>query len=159
MTSTFKNILVPFDGSNHARKAYDLAKTLIGEDPDATITVLGVIPMQTQLDSSPGATIDGVPMAFVDADKYHAYVKQLHEKAEKKILEDLGDDLDDIDARFKVEVAAGTSPARSICEFAKEKGCDIIIMGRRGLGAVRGALGSVSFAVLRETDIPVLTVK
>ena len=32
-------------------------------------------------------------------------------------------------------------------------------MGRRGLGAIRGMLGSVSFGVLRATDVPVLTVK
>ncbi len=32
-------------------------------------------------------------------------------------------------------------------------------MGRRGLGAVRGMLGSVSYALLRESEIPVLTVK
>ena len=32
-------------------------------------------------------------------------------------------------------------------------------MGRRGLGALRGMLGSVSYAVLRNADMPVLTVK
>ena len=32
-------------------------------------------------------------------------------------------------------------------------------MGRRGLGAFRGALGSVSYGILRATDVPVLTIK
>ena len=32
-------------------------------------------------------------------------------------------------------------------------------LGRRGLGALRGMLGSVSFGVLRSVDVPVLTVK
>ena len=32
-------------------------------------------------------------------------------------------------------------------------------MGRRGLGVIRAALGSVSSAVLRGIDLPVLVVK
>ena len=36
---------------------------------------------------------------------------------------------------------------------------DCIVMGRRGLGAIRGAIGSVSYSVLRSVDLPVLIVK
>ena len=32
-------------------------------------------------------------------------------------------------------------------------------MGRRGLGALRGMLGSVSYGVLHSAEMPVLTVK
>ena len=35
----------------------------------------------------------------------------------------------------------------------------MIAMGSRGLGALRGMIGSVSFAVLRSSQIPVLIVK
>ena len=35
----------------------------------------------------------------------------------------------------------------------------LVVMGRRGLGALRGRIGSVSFGVLRSVDVPVLTVK
>ena len=47
----------------------------------------------------------------------------------------------------------------SLADYAKHHDIDLIVMGRRGLGAIRGMLGSVSYSLLRETDIPVLTVK
>ena len=36
---------------------------------------------------------------------------------------------------------------------------DLVVMGCRGLDAVRGMIGSVSAAVLRSVDCPVLVVK
>ena len=42
---------------------------------------------------------------------------------------------------------------------AKAEGCGLIVMGSRGLGAVRSMLGSVSTAVLRESEIPILVTK
>ena len=50
-------------------------------------------------------------------------------------------------------------PRSVICDYAKENDIDCIFMGRRGLGGIRAALGSVSTAVLRNTDLPVMVVK
>ena len=50
--------------------------------------------------------------------------------------------------------------ARSILEVADEAGSDIIIMGSRGLGLLKGVLiGSVSQKVIEEAKIPVMVVK
>lgn len=59
-----------------------------------------------------------------------------------------------------VKVYRTGDPADTITEYAKEIDADLIIMGSRGLGLVRGVLlGSVSKYVLEHTKCPVLIVK
>ena len=52
-----------------------------------------------------------------------------------------------------------TVPGEQIVAYAEDHGCDLIVMGSRGLGALRGILGSVSSHVLRQAKVPVLIVK
>ena len=48
----------------------------------------------------------------------------------------------------------------TLVEIAERHGCDKIVMGARGLGALRGALlGSVSQGVLQKAKVPVTIVK
>lgn len=57
------------------------------------------------------------------------------------------------------EIASG-DPAQMIIEIAARHGCEGIILGARGLGALRSALlGSVSQAVLQASKVPVTIVK
>lgn len=59
-----------------------------------------------------------------------------------------------------VKVYRTGDPAETITEYTKEINADLIIMGSRGLGLVRGVLlGSVSKYVLERTKCPVLIVK
>jgi nucleotide-binding universal stress UspA family protein len=52
------------------------------------------------------------------------------------------------------------APADAILKFAKQRRCDQIVMGTRGLGAVAGlVLGSVAMKVIQLADIPVTLVK
>ena len=59
----------------------------------------------------------------------------------------------------RVVLLKGTSPADLIVNCAKEEGCDLIIMGSRGQGGVKGFLGSVSYAVTKESPVTVLIAK
>lgn len=60
---------------------------------------------------------------------------------------------------FEREIASGFA-ANTLVEVAERHGCDAIVMGARGLGALRSALlGSVSQAVLHVSKVPVTIVK
>ena len=60
---------------------------------------------------------------------------------------------------FEREIGSG-DPAQTLIELAGRQGCEGIIVGARGLGAVRSALlGSVSQAVLHAAMVPVTVVK
>ena len=60
---------------------------------------------------------------------------------------------------YEREIASG-DPAQTIVDIADRCGCQAIILGARGLGALRSALlGSVSQAVLQASRVPVTVVK
>jgi nucleotide-binding universal stress UspA family protein len=61
-----------------------------------------------------------------------------------------------LDARA---IVVRQDPAEAIIETAEAEGADMIVMGRRGLGRLKGLLvGSVSERVVRHADTPVVLV-
>ena len=71
----------------------------------------------------------------------------------------MGVAIEGVEDQVSIDVIPGYTPADDIIEFAKEVEADLIVMGSRGLGAIRGVIGSVSYAVLRESTIPILVIK
>ena len=60
---------------------------------------------------------------------------------------------------FEREIGSG-DPVPTLLEIAQRYGCEAIVMGARGRGALRSALlGSVSQAVLQASALPVTIVK
>lgn len=60
---------------------------------------------------------------------------------------------------YEREIGSG-EPAATLVEMAERHGCAAIIMGARGLGALRSTLlGSVSQGVLQTSKVPVTVVK
>ena len=153
----YSKIMVPYDGSDHAKEAVRYAKELAALNPEATVDViqaLSVGAMDFQATYS-----DGVYYGQIDYEQYKQLLDATVAAAKKAMKDSLGDSLDELGERATVEVVPGNTLAAVLADYAKHHDIDLIVMGRRGLGAIRGMLGSVSYSLLRETDIPVLTVK
>lgn len=144
----YQSILVPYDGSSHASSALKVAVEMLKDNPAARLHVVTVIPFST------------VPASIqiLNKESYQTYVDAMVAQGLKSLHDKVDTLMKDVEDRSDVSATAESSVAAGILRFAKEHGCDFIVMGRRGLGALRGMLGSVSFAVLREAEMPVLTV-
>lgn len=67
--------------------------------------------------------------------------------------------LDEERIPYELEVVSG-DPVEKIVERAQERDCDFIVVGARGLGALREALlGSVSSGLLKKATVPVTIVQ
>ena len=60
---------------------------------------------------------------------------------------------------YEREIGSG-DPAPALIDIAENHGCELIILGGKGMGALRTALlGSVSEEVLKRSSVPVIVVK
>ena len=156
----YKNILVPFDGSKHAMGAVKAALGLIKGSDDSKLTILHVVSMSVAPAISESDPVLGSTPTYIDyLDYANLYDDSLSQKRDKMIQE-VTQEFSDIPAeQVEYDAIAHPSPVQAIADYCQTHECDMIVMGRRGLGAIRGMLGSVSSGVLRSTDLPVLTVK
>ena len=161
-TIMFKKIMVPFDGSEHACRALDIAKGMAAENSGATLCIVGVTAStvaQSTSGTDGGQQIAGVPMFLAEREEYRHLVNSVLDQQREALAQQVGDAVAELGSRAVVDVTVAPSAAEGIVEYARKNDCDLIVMGRRGLGALRGMLGSVSYGVLHSADIPVMTVK
>lgn len=86
-------------------------------------------------------------------------VAQYHHDEGLEALKPTRAKLDAAGIKYVFHIGVGDA-ADTIVRYAKDKGCDQIVMGTRGLGSVTGViLGSVATKVIHLADIPVLLVK
>ena len=156
----YTNILVPYDKSEHAKHALTAAFELARGDAPIRITVLNVTDMMDFDDATfeVAARMAGVPPISDEAARAarDSYFKEHRDE----IVEDIRGAGIEAPDNVELEVeCVGGHPQEAIREYVKDHDFDCIVMGRRGLGGIRGALGSVSYAVLRSVDLPVLVIK
>lgn len=144
----FKKILVPVDGSQTSWKALDTARSLAEKYDGMLLVITVMIPYgsgsflqmsldQTLIDQN-NAAMKKAGFATLDMakDKLGSYAGDV------EYLEETG------------------NPAELILDACKEKGCDTIVIGSRGLSGVEEfLLGSVSSKVSQYAKVPVMVVK
>ena len=137
----YGTILVPTDGSEAAMEAAKHAYSL-AERYDATVHVLSV------LERTESASIVGQGERKLDA------LRERGTDSTRRIVEEAQSR--DVDAVGAIEVG---NPDRAILEYADECDADVVVMsthGRSGVG--RFLRGSVTEAVIRDGDVPVIVV-
>lgn len=152
------SILVPFDMSKPSEHALTYACDLLKNEKDARITVLFVTPLPEFNDPTFEAASQMAGVAPITGEQQAAMEDKYLEKQKSRLVDAVSALHEDTNARIVYRVASGR-PQDVIAEYAESGQYDLITMGSRGLGALRGALGSVSYAVLRSVDVPVLVVK
>lgn len=141
----YHRILVAFDGSEASEKALNHAVGLAEKSPGCWLVAAHVLHRPILTAEAFGWS---VPDAY--AEQIRVYEDSLVHKAQERIAGL---------PYAEVAVLMG-NPAVAILEFANEKNCDLIVMGSRGLGAIKEwMLGSVSHHVVQQARVPVLIVK
>jgi len=138
----FKRILLSYDGSEHARHAAGIAAGLakLQENPLLILVCVG----------------EDVPVEYQEPYRSETIAKRtlqcqaLADEAAQWIGEGV---------EVQRELLFG-DPAECVLNVAEANDCDLIVMGTRGVGGLRGLLlGSKAQAVVSHAKCPVLLVK
>ncbi|MBP1356912.1 MAG: universal stress protein [Sulfolobus sp.] len=138
-------VIIGYDGSEQARRALNFAKNLL-------------IPINPQ-EIEPLRQPDEIYIVTVINERKQTpdQVVINKEKAKQIQLDALGELRG---YSVKAEIVEGKNVSDSILNVCYQIGCDLIIVGSRGLTGVKGAvLGSVSSELLAKTKVPLLVVK
>ncbi len=139
-------VLVPVDGSKNSDRA--VAHAIFFAANSKAPVELHLLNVQLPIVSG------GVRM-FIKHEEIEAY----HQDSGQDTLQTAREQLDLAGQTYTHLVRVGPI-GETIAAYAKEQGCDHIIMGTRGLGAVTGmVLGSVATKVIHLADAPVTLVK
>jgi nucleotide-binding universal stress UspA family protein len=136
------SILVPVDGSVHAEKALNYALNL-AEIHDAKVEIMTVV--------------NEVKMA---PDWAREYSEKLREQDEDVLTSTFSKAVKEKPNIKISKCLAEGYASEEILKCAEKGHHDLIVMGSRGMGLIRGLiLGSVSSRVVNQAEIPVLIVK
>ena len=137
-------ILVAVDGSSYALEAARHAVALVRSGLRATV-VLAQVQEEASFLELATQDADAIAQAALEAGSHLAAPAVLELQLSA--------------VPYETEVALG-EPAATLIDMAERLQCDQIVIGARGMGALRGALmGSVSQYVLKHSPMPVTIVK
>jgi nucleotide-binding universal stress UspA family protein len=137
----FNNIVLALDGSEYSNKALTCAKSM-AERFEATLWVVHVFRNPSDF------------LGYTDYEKLYARRKG----AAQTVLDEARQKFGTTTFIVNEELHEGLE-AESILKVAESRKADLIVMGTRGLGAVKGFLvGSVSRKVIHYASCPVMVV-
>jgi nucleotide-binding universal stress UspA family protein len=136
-----KNIVLAFDGSEYSNRALKYAK-MFAERFEATLWLVHIFPHTSDL------------LGYEDYEKFYSKRKSAGQARLDEALQELSNTRLDV----REELQEGPE-AESILNIAKNCQADLIVMGTRGHGTLKGLLvGSVSRKVIHHSSCPVMVV-
>ena len=136
-----KNIVLAFDGSEYSNRALKYAKTF-AERFEATLWLVHIFSHTSDL------------LGYEDYEKFYSKRKSGGQALLDEALQKLSNTR--LDVREKLQEGP---EAESILNIAKNCQADLIVMGTRGHGTLKGLLvGSVSRKVIHHSFCPVMVV-
>jgi len=141
----FKNILVPYDGTNFSNRAFQKALDIAKKD-NSKITIFTVI--------------EGEYSAIMGYSKINPQVIKKQQSAAKKYIYKLESSAKNSGVSITVKIKQGTKIVKEILDFAKSKKFNLIVMGSHGrTGINKLILGSVSNGVVQQARCSIMVVK
>jgi nucleotide-binding universal stress UspA family protein len=141
-TAMYDHILIPYDGSDEARKGathgIELAAAL-----GATVHMLYVI------------DLPGAPRSLSIRDDEERMRQEYREYGEES-LDDICRVTEQHGVDCETDIRTGTV-SEEIVEYAEEEGIDAIVMGSAYRGKVGALLGGTTDRVVRTATVPVIT--
>lgn len=137
MNQWCSKVLVAYDGSAPSARALELARSIGAQDERVEFVFVHVVKLIGM-----GTGVETVLLNEAN-----------------QVLAELDALADEVPNKAHAHLLKGTSPADLILKCARDEGCDLIVMGSRGQGGVKGFLGSVSYAVVQGSPIAVLIAK
>lgn len=138
-------ILAPLDGSNNATRVIDY---LIRSAADMKGLEVALVNVRNPIDAPEISR-------FWSADQ----IREFQQKEGTLLLQAAQERLAQAGIRASLEVLVGDI-APTIAQHAQARGCDLIVMGSRGMGAIATLLmGSVASKVVHLSPVPVTLVK
>ncbi len=146
---SYKKILVPYDGSEHAKKALVQAIALAeaGKGKLYIASVCNIVSVMSNFDQ----------VSIAEG----CLTTQLSQDLEKQCRADLEEAKGAVPEGVPVETLFEVgSPGPVLLQMADDMKADLIVMGSRGLGPLKGIfMGSVSSYLVSRAKCPVLIVK
>lgn len=153
-------ILIPYDGSESAKNAVKYAMRILEDAPEAKLIAYASLAGPSNLEKLMGTGREGT--GFID-DNTRGHYEKVRAKAYNRAMERMEAEIKELSGGntdpFEYVVEFHSTPVRGILGAADKFGVDAIYMGTRGVSAIAGVLGSVSFGVIRSATVPVTVVK
>lgn len=141
----FSKIMVAYDGSEMGRKALNKAIEFAQLNASVEIQVIHVVNYPV---------IVGAYVAMDDQ------ISEMIMRDGEEVIEEAKQLLSALPNKSNTLVTKGSPVYRVIIDKAKSQGCDLIVVGSRGLSGLQELfLGSVSHNIAQHAAVPVLIVK